>query len=85
MNRYFNHQLSRSNNKNFSNPSFILSLFILLRQTRLEQLFSVRQMFTEGELLPYFLDMIGQKGKPGSVAELLLPHTRLIDDNYLRK
>jgi hypothetical protein len=42
-------------------------------------------MFTENELLPYFLDMIGQKGKPGSLAELLLPHTRLIDDNYLRK
>jgi hypothetical protein len=42
-------------------------------------------MYTELELQPYFLDMIGMKGKPASVAALLLPHTRLIDDFYMSK
>lgn len=52
---------------------------------RLGQLFAVRPRFLEHELVPYFLDMVGGVGKPKSIAELLLSHTRVVDDFYIPK
>lgn len=52
-------------------------------QVRLGELFAVRAKYTEEELQPYFKDMILQRGMPHSVPELLLPHTRYVDDNFM--
>jgi hypothetical protein len=52
----------------------------------LNQLFAVRAKYREEEIQPYFLDMIsGFGGKPKSIPELLLSHTRLIDEHYMSK
>jgi hypothetical protein len=61
-------------------------LYTFFVQTRLNQLFAVRAKYREEELQPYFLDMItGIGGKPKSIPELLLSHTRLIDEFYMSK
>lgn len=54
-------------------------------QVRLGELFAVRSRFLEHELIPYFQDMVGGPGKPKSIAELLLSHTRVVDDFYMPK
>lgn len=66
-------------------PKIMTLLNYPILQVRLGQLFAVRPRFLEHELVPYFLDMVGGVGKPKSIAELLLSHTRVVDDFYIPK
>lgn len=54
-------------------------------QTRLGQVFAVQAKLKEEEVEAYFSDFIGGVGRAKTVGELLLSHTRVVDDFYMLK
>eukprot|EP01034_Spumella_vulgaris_P021397 gene21397-27427_t len=73
-------------NNSFAYKYFSIADLSLDPKTRFSQLFAVKPRFRLDELEPYLVGLFGPGGVlPKSQAELLLQHTKCVDDLYILK